>query len=206
MITSKAVVSIVSSQPDGDPNAGNELRRIIQANAESLSFATSMQAGQMTIGHIRHGDAANAEWVVDVMDATMRAKLAPSCLIRPEPGDLVQVFVMGSRCWLLAVLERNDPSCELVIDMGDACLQLRARQLHIVASDELAMRARSYSNRAEVIVQTASERQTHIGGTDATHAGCSMQYVERHIGMHAKNVVVTGSALLKMDAAQIHMG
>lgn len=203
-ITSKSPMPDVESEasdPDGD------LRRIMRAGEAASDPTLCDGPGHTTIGRVCVCAEDGVDWFVTIPSgAVLPAKVALSCVVRPQHGDLVQAYVVGNRCWLLAVLERNAGASELTLDLGSGHVRLQADNLHIEASGQLTLNARHFANRAEVMTQAASERQTHISGTDATHAGCTMMHTERHLGLHAKSAAVTASGLLKVDAAQIHMG
>ncbi|AGK49990.1 hypothetical protein BTI_5356 [Burkholderia thailandensis MSMB121] len=155
------------------------------------------------------------EWRVALRPGVvLRAKKAVSCVVAPRAGDLVQICREGERCWVLAVLERGGASDEandrtndeVTLDFGDAHVALRARDVRVEARDRLSLEAAQLASRAQVVTQAAAERQTHVSGTDATHAGSTVVHTERHMAMHAKSAAVTAASLLKIDAGQIHMG
>lgn len=172
-------------------------------------------AAATLLARIEGERTAAGEWRVALRpDVVLRAKKAVSCVVAPQAGDLVQICREGERCWVLAVLERdaagdetNDKTTdEVTLDFGDAHVALRARDVRVEARDRLSLEAAQLASRAQVVTQAAAERQTHVSGTDATHAGSTLVHTERHLAMHAKSAVVTAASLLKIDAGQIHMG
>ncbi|AOJ07428.1 DUF3540 domain-containing protein [Burkholderia mayonis] len=180
----------------------------VRAQAPSREPASSAPAAATTmLARVGEARTAAGEWLVTVRPGVvLRAKKAVSCVVAPHLGDLVQICRDGERCWVLAVLERDEASDEVTLDFGDAHVALRARDVRVEARDRLSLEAAQLASRAQVITQAAAERQTHVSGTDATHAGSTVVHTERHMAMHAKSAVVTAQSLLKIDAGQIHMG
>ncbi|APA88728.1 DUF3540 domain-containing protein [Paraburkholderia sprentiae WSM5005] len=159
------------------------------------------------LARVDDAGTARGTWLVTIRPGMqLCAKPAVSCIVVPQPGDLVQICVDGERCWVLAVLERRDAGSELALDFGDAPVTLRAREMRVEVSDGLSFEAARLTSRAQLVTQAAAERQTRVSGTDTTHAGSTIVHNERHLAMHAKSAFVTASALMKIDAGQIHMG
>ncbi|KVS54937.1 type VI secretion protein [Burkholderia cepacia] len=182
--------------------------RIMNASIRTCA-PDRLNTGTVSTMLARVSDAGVAAriWLVTI-DAGLQlcARAAVSCIVLPEPGDLVQICVDGERCWVLAVLERREAGNGLALDFGDAHVTLRARDMRVEVRDELSLEAARFASRAQVVTQAAAERQTQVSGTDATHAGSTIVHTERHLAMHAKSAFVTASALMKIDAGQIHMG
>ncbi|AOJ83237.1 MULTISPECIES: DUF3540 domain-containing protein [Burkholderia] len=186
-----------------------------QAEPADARASSSPAAASTTLARIDGKRTAAGEWPVAVQPGVvLRARKAVSCVVAPEPGDLVQICREGEHCWVLAVLERGaaggekrgEKNREVLLDFGDAHVALRARDVRVEARDRLSLEAAQLASRAQVVTQAAAERQTHVSGTDATHAGSTVVHTERHMAMHAKSAVVTAASLLKIDAGQIHMG
>lgn len=161
--------------------------------------------GRMTVGHVIDF-ADDAWWVVVESGERVRATVAVSCLVKPKPDDLVHLYRMPGRCWVLAILERHGESRDVALDFGSASVRLHAQDVEVHARDRVHIEAAHLESRASVVTQTAKERHAHVSGTDATHAGNAFVHAERHMSLHAKSAVVKSESLLKMDAGQIHMG
>jgi len=166
--------------------------------------------GNFTIGHIGMVAADGAWWVATDSGGHVSARVAISCIVKPQLGDLVQMYRTALGSWILAILERrnegSDVGSEIVLDFGMAGVQLQARDVRVQAHEQLTLEAARFASRAEVVTQTASERHVRVSGTDATYAGNTFIHTERHLGLHATSAVLKAEALLKMDAGQIHMG
>ncbi len=179
------------------------MRTLLKQSAGS--FSTSA-AGRMSVGRVT-GTESDGLWrIVVEPGCALYARAALSCVVRPQPDDLVQLYQAAGGCWVLAVLERGGDTADVVLDFGAADVLLQGENVRVQAHDRLALEAAQLSSRAEVITEAAAERHAHVSGTDATHAGNTFVHTEHHLGMHAQSAVVTAEALLKMDAGQIHMG
>ena len=110
---------------------------------------------------IRRGDD---DWLVRMGSASVRARVAPSCLVTPEPGD--DVLVLNGRVdWVvLAVVSRPDGRSLAVGDPSRRLL-VRGRCVRVVAEDDLSMQARCARLEAE---------ETTIAGKRLTLAGTAM--------------------------------
>ncbi|WP_264299678.1 DUF3540 domain-containing protein [Burkholderia sp. Z1] len=183
----------------------SELQEPIPAPLKRQVAAGSV--GYVTIGRVREAALDRAWWVVTEPGGAPRlARAAISCVIKPQPDDLVQLYQAAGGCWVLAILERRGDAASVALDFGAASVSLHARDVHVQARDRLDLEAAHLASRAEVVTLAAAERQAHVSGTDATHAGSTLVHTERHMGLHAQSAAVTAEALLKMDAGQIHMG
>ncbi|TCW77481.1 type VI secretion protein [Burkholderia sp. SRS-46] len=163
--------------------------------------------GYVTIGRVGETALDGAWWVATEPGGEPRlARTAVSCLVKPQPDDLVQLYLAAGGCWVLAILERRGDAASVALDFGKASVLLQAHDVRVQAHDRLDLEAAHIASRAEVVTQAAAERHAHVSGTDAMHAGNTFIHTERHLGVHAQSAVVTADALLKMDAGQIHMG
>ncbi|UEP23065.1 DUF3540 domain-containing protein [Burkholderia ambifaria] len=211
---SDAVTSV--SETDADTDASRAALAEIMRGARSGSAdASPAPCAATLLARIEGEHTAAGEWRVALHpDVVLCAKKAVSCVVAPQAGDLVQICREGERCWVLAVLERDAAgdeangrtTDEVTLDFGGAHVALRARDVRIEARDRLTLEAAQLASRAQVVTQAAAERQTHVRGTDATHAGSTLVHIEGHLAMHAKSAVVTAASLMKFDAGQIHMG
>jgi hypothetical protein len=133
-------------------------------------------------------------------------KIALSCLIQPQAGDLVQILQTHAQCWVLSVLERETPQQALQLDFGIHAVNINAQQMTFNVAGQLQFSAEEIKAEANVLIQNAADRQSHITGTDSTYAGSVVLKAERHLGIHAGMANLKAKSLLKIDAAQIHMG
>lgn len=75
------------------------------------------------LGHLV-GSTPDGQWkVTDESGATWTCRRAASCLLRPEPGDTVMVSGPDRyRLYLIAVVEKADPSASRIEAAGDVTL------------------------------------------------------------------------------------
>jgi hypothetical protein len=119
---------------------------------------------------------------------------------------LVQLVQAESQCWVLAVLVSARADEGVVLDAAGRALTVQAQDLHLQASRALVQESVTSTQRSRMTIQTCQERQTRVQGTDAHRAGSVLTHVERHHSVHAESATLTATSLLKVDAAQIHMG
>jgi hypothetical protein len=124
---------------------------------------------------------------------------ADSCLFDLQAGDLVQAVSAQGLIWVLAILQSTQVREEWVMNFGDRAMRMSANSIELETSGQMSL-------RAQVLKQFSVDRHSRIKNTDSIHAGNSLQHTERHMGLHAKSAMITASSLLKVDAAQIHMG
>ena len=124
---------------------------------------------------------------------------ADSCLMALQAGDLVQAVSAQGLIWVLAILQSTQVREEWVMNFGDRALRMSASRIELETSGQMSL-------RAQVLKQFSVDRHSRVENTDSIHAGNSLQHTERHMGLHAKSAMITASSLLKVDAAQIHMG
>ena len=80
------------------------------------------------------------------MDNGQQARTAVSCLIKPEAGDLVQLFHGDAQCFVTAILRRQtlehagvtERKIEIAVNGADT-LQLSVPKLQCVARDSIAL-------------------------------------------------------------------
>ncbi|HEY4082588.1 MAG TPA: DUF3540 domain-containing protein [Burkholderiaceae bacterium] len=172
-------------------------------NAEEASALLSLQ---FVARLFRHPTLAGALSAADPFAARHAVRRALGCLIEPEDGDTAQLLLAGNTCWVLTVLERPDALAPLTLEAGTRALHVRARDLCIAAERELRLTAAHLHSRAELCMQHAGERHSHVEGADAIQAGSVQIHADQHMGLHSHSTVMTASALLKLDGGQIHMG
>jgi len=165
--------------------------------------------------------------------ATLAARRALSCLVEPEPGDLVLLGGAAGAPYVLAVLERpgGQPirlalggKVEIVADggrlsIGAETLALTARQGRAtfrdidVAGEKANLRVSTISVFAEAIESIATRLLTRakrsfrfIEETEQLRARDVDLRAANHLHLRGETTFMQGGALVKMDAKQIHMG
>ena len=111
------------------------------------------------------------------------AAMAPSCLVRPEPGDRVLVWRAGTKRIAIAVLERKDAAaaatvvgCRTGLVLEAPRVSVRAESVHLRAG-ELLTSARAVHEVSRVSTQSAELRVAEIG-TDIRRAKSARDEVE----------------------------
>lgn len=157
---------------------------------------------------------------------------AVSCLVEPEPGDLVLFGGAASRLYVLAVLERagGAPVCLAVAgDMEIAAggrLALRSESLDVAATTgavtvgALSLAGGKVSARFGAMTLVADAIESLVTRL-MTRAKRSYRFVEEseqlraadidyraegHLHLRGETSTVQARVLVKMDANQIHMG
>jgi hypothetical protein len=173
--------------PGTAPPASDELARLILGQPLSAPAPAQLHIGILQAC----SDAQAPLQVVLEGGGRLRARVAASCLLQPQAGDLVQLLQSQQRCWILQVLERADANAPYRLDVGHAELQLHAAVLHL---------------QADSLQETALRKQSDIQGWSSTRAAFVELRAERQLNLFGGVAMLAGEALLKVDAAQIHMG
>lgn len=138
---------------------------------------------------------------INVDGEILPVQVAASCLLKVHAGDWVHAVLARDEVWVLSVLTRAEAGNDAVheLDFGGSELHISANKIRISAVQHLDM-------RAPLLTQHAQNRQSQIDGTDSAHVGNSLVHADSHLSLHARSAMVTAASLLKVDAAQIHMG
>ena len=157
---------------------------------------------------------------------------AVSCLVEPEPGDLVLLGGAASRLYVLAVLERagGAPVCLAVAgDMEIAAggrLALRSEALDVAATTgavtvgalslaggKVSVRFGAMTLVADAIeslvtrLMTRAKRSYRFVEESEQLRAADIDYrAEGHLHLRGETSTVQARVLVKMDANQIHMG
>ena len=169
--------------------------------------ADSKAVTRIATARLLQEDGVTGTWRARIDDhSVIEARVALSCLVSPLADDLVQLHVDADRCWILAILERASDAAALKLDAGKRTLHLCANDVHVDAAVGVAMVAPRVAVQTTIVTLAAEQRDAQIRGIDALSTGSLRIHADRHLGLHAKSTSVTASALLKLDAGQIHMG
>lgn len=160
------------------------------------------------------------------------ARRAVSCLVEPEPGDLVLLGGAASRLYVLAVLERAGTAPVCLAVAGD--MEIAAGGRLGLRSDALDVAARTGTVTVGALSLAGGKVSARFGAmtlvADAleslvtrlmTRAKRSYRFVEEseqlraadidyraegHLHLRGETSTVQARVLVKMDANQIHMG
>lgn len=191
----------------------------------------STSAGEQFCASIIHRDG---EHLIIERDGTLQPVMrALSCLLQPEPGDVVLVGGPVTQPFVLAVLQRtgNEPlriaaqgDVEIAADGGRLTLTadamvMTARTGHVLI-DDLALtgeKVASRFGRISVVAEAIESLVTRL----LTRARRSYRFVEEteqlraqnidqrasgHLHLRGQTAVLHAGVVVKLDAAQIHMG
>lgn len=178
-----------------------ELKRLVQQPRSMLPDQSTVTA-QHLVGLLKaHPDTDRSSLCMDVNGESLPIRVAHSCLLRVEVGDWVQAVLADGMVWVLAVLTKHAPQAGALrqIDFGDSELHITAKKISMTATQQVDI-------HAPLLTQAAKNRQSHIDGTDSARVGNNIVHADGHLSMHARSAMVTAASLLKIDAAQIHMG
>lgn len=94
------------------------------------------------------------------------ADIAASCLLKPEPGDLVLLSVDASgAAYVLSILERSDKSRNELIFNGNLNLEVREGNLQIKSGKSISLNSAScISTSSQALDITALEGTARISG------------------------------------------
>jgi hypothetical protein len=181
--------------------------------------ATVTKAGQDTV-------------VIDHQGHVSEARIALSCLVRPEPGDKVLV-ALAEDAWVTAVLSRHGAAPLRLLTSGDAViggpagtLTLNAGTLNVQASkantmiDEVLHAGQGFTAQLakvkvmaglvetiahRILVQAKSYLRS-VDEADLLRARTIDHAATATMHLQADCAFVTGGTAIRLDADQIHMG
>jgi hypothetical protein len=159
------------------------------------------------------------------------AKIALSCLVRPEPGDTVAVL-RATDLWVTCVLMRDSDAAICLLAPGDmeiaaaGALTVKAGALNVQAGrarlwlDELAhfgrtvtahlAAAKIFGGVLETVAERVLLRTRHsyrvVDELDHVRCGASDHKAEGVMHIQAENTFITADNVVRVNAAQIHMG
>lgn len=181
-----------------------------------------------TLVHLEGRDAC-----IRLDGALVPARVALSCLLQPEPGDTVLAMSAADTLWVLAVLDRHAPAALRLAAAGDLAIA-SGGTLTVQAADALVVQAPAARTAIGDVVHAGQRLTVHLSSlrviadlvetlaervllrarrstrfvtdTDQTRAGAIDHRADGPLHLHGDTAFVTGKALVRVDAAQIHMG
>jgi hypothetical protein len=199
-------------------NTRTTLCNVSQADAGRLEHAIVQHAGEVE-------RAQGSALVVSSAAGVQHARLAASCLLQPQVGDVVLVATHADQPYVLAVLQRASATPAVLHIDGDAQLsasgrlQLQAESVEI-ATERLSVWSRAAHWLADVFDLTA-ERLRQSGGLVSLHAKAYQRTVEdmeiaraghmdlgakELLNVHARHTMMKSEELVKIDGKQIQVG
>jgi hypothetical protein len=96
----------------------------------------------------------------------LEADIAASCLLKPEPGDLVLLSVDGAgTAYVLSILERSNKTRNEMIFNGDLSLEVREGNLDIKSGKNISLNSASgISTSSQTLEISALEGTARISG------------------------------------------
>jgi len=146
-----------------------------------------------------------------------RARTAVSCLLRPEPRDLVALFdIDNGQSFILAVLERADIECATVEVPGASGIRVRSRHLELLASEDVAIRslrdlelasaAGAVNVSARNITVSALESFIQCARDCLVNLGAYALQVRGLLRIQGQNAILTAHKDMKLDGERVSVG
>jgi len=178
-----------------------DLKRLVMQPKHPAPTLGTLDARVLVGTLVKTQDADGTGFWMDVGGEQLPVQVAASCLLRVEAGDWVHAVLAGGVIWVLSILKKHSTSNPAVshLDVGEAELHVSAKTIRLHADQQIGL-------CAPLLTQAATNRQSHIDGTDSARVGNSIVHAQSHLSLHARSAMVTAASLLKVDAAQIHMG
>lgn len=145
---------------------------------------------------------------------------AASCLVSPQPGDLVSAVLCQHQVFVTAILQRQQPAAPLVLNSGNVPMHLLAPALEIHSPERVEIHTGHFSVVARLsqwvaktlhqVVDTLFVRAKHahrqVENTDEVQARHISQHAEQSLLLNSRIGSLNASAVLRIDGGQIHMG
>lgn len=157
--------------------------------------------GSIFVGRLKRiNNSVNSVLTLKIIDRYVPVSASASCLIEIDEGDLVKVISAENKYYVLAVLEKNQ-NAKNTIHLNFKNLQLE------ISSNKINFNVKeSFFINAESIINKAHYRINEIKFNDRSNIGNSLNNVSGIYSFHSKSTLFTSQLLMKIDAAQIHMG
>ncbi len=153
--------------------------------------------------------------------------VAPSCLIKPELGDVVLCMIADDEdaATILSVVERFEPASSVVLDVASP-LEIRVPSLSVMSQkidvqadrvevnvgvlkrlvDRFDDAVEFLSMRVGTLFMHAKRSIKRVDELDETKAGHLRLESPTLVEVHGAATVVSGEELIKFQSKQIHMG
>jgi hypothetical protein len=199
--SSQNLVSMCTSNTTHSSESELDLARLVR-QSKNFGFHQSASEARVLVGRLLADHVHEKNILYLSVDGQLYpVQVAVSCLMQVDAGDWVHAVYSDETVWVLSVLKKNDSSKVALqrLNFGEAELEICARKISIKADLQMDL-------QAPLIAQKAKNRKSHIEATDNTRVGNSLVHADGHMSLHARSAMVTAESLLKIDAAQIHMG
>lgn len=194
-------------------------RKVNQPNINhTITPITTNNATSMKAGVISHMDG---EYFI--IEGSLPAKQALSCLVKPRVGDQVMYWNNVDDRWILAVLtctnnitEQDNVDAREVSLPGNAGMQLQAKKFTVNAQDDIHLNSLGnialntvvgkLSFNAKSCIQTIQDSFINIAKHMINRADYIDQQAEKVLKSHASHQIITAEKDVKVDAERINMG
>ncbi|WP_261435521.1 DUF3540 domain-containing protein [Serratia ficaria] len=151
--------------------------------------------------------------------AAYELQVATSCLLKPREGDRIRAIVDQKKLFVTDILFRKQPG-PLVINGGASELHIQAAGLTLDGGRRIDIYAERISLRSKV-AKWISEQMNQVAKRWFVQADDAYRKIKFNEDVEAKNInhqaedmlaikgrltSVSGSAVVKVDGSQIHMG
>lgn len=179
-------------------------------------------------GNMKAGEISHIEGDYFVIEGSLPAKQALSCLLKPKVGDQVMYWNNADERWILAVLATSDKNTDeehLEVDQhqhrelsipGNLGMQIQTRQLTVNAHRSIDLNTMGDINLNAVIgklclsakscVQTIQDSLIQMARHVINRADYIDHQAEKVLKSHASHQLITAEKDVKIDAERINMG
>lgn len=196
-------------------SAGAPLRNPLPFRDEPPAFC-ALPSGTQVVAEIKtdnQGKLYLAAW------SNYELQVAASCLLKPLEGDRVRATLDQKRLYITDILVRRQAG-EWILNSGEHALHIIAPQLILNGGKKIVLQAESISllSRTSRWVAERMEQMTKRWFVQADDAHRKIKYNEsieaENITHHAEEIMtvkgrmtsINGSAVVKVEGSQIHMG
>lgn len=189
----------------------------VQPELDALSVTVEAEAGYvLQSGRVLRRSEAGA--VVLVGGREQASRCATSCLVAPEPGDLVLLAAHPTETFILAVLQRpgsapavlsaTTPSDQLVLSAGKIALKAKD-DLEVtgpqvtIRSGRLTFAADALSFVAKLLTQTLGRWQSSAQNMDMVATDLATKAARRVTVIDEADMLQAGSVLQKIQSASV---
>ncbi|MHB8885012.1 MAG: DUF3540 domain-containing protein [Methylovirgula sp.] len=182
------------------------------AVTRELSLPFSLDSGRIA------GMAANGAFKVLVGDHERILRCATSCLVAPEPGDLVLVAGNSDEGYVLAVLERPGPAPAVlnaatpsdVMVLGAKKLVMRAEEEIEIVAPQTNIRGKRFTIAVEalsvianLLSQTLGRWQSSAQKIDTVATDIATKAARRVTIVDETDMLEAGAIVQRIDAASV---
>lgn len=192
-----------------------------------------LDTGCAQLHHVKVQALQGDRCVVICANGLFILPVAAGCLLQPAPGDTVLASIADGNGYVIQVLARNAAAPARLRMQGDTELHVRDGQLRLTA-DTLDMQANLLSVRAERLIESGGQRESHwdtnvevsalhqsfltrrelhmersvrrVAEHEEQSAGSMRLIIARDWRVRADTADLLGRRRVKVDADSVHLG